>query len=183
MAADDLSSFDLSYFVRMLNESQPSDADPIAISAREPTRAPFWNGVNYRLASHDVGMRGTHFLMRQYEIPQLHPFNREGILGYVNVEAGDIGRGDEPDGRYESLVLRVSSPIGLNNGLVVPKCRISMCHEFEEFAEPCMERTDEVRLLGFLWRKADLKSILPTEWFLKKPREEYSPKKKKVASK
>ncbi len=187
MAADDLGSFDIYRFVRMLNGSLPAEYGAITLGGFEPPREPFWKRFGDGIRSHVVGMIGVHQLRRQQMTPQSEPWSKKGVVGYAQLESGDIGRGDEPEGRYNSLVLRVSSPITLSNGLVVPDCRISMYHEFEEMAEPYRERTDKKKFLGVLWRKTDLESVLPTdwfltEWFIKRSRDGYHPKKSSVSS-
>ncbi len=88
-------------------------------------------------------------------------------LGHISVVAGWTKTSTDYENRYEALRLRTKRPLELADGKIIPSCCVNLYQERWESAEIFQERQDYIKKYGGLVSvKADLRNVLPTEWFL-----------------
>jgi hypothetical protein len=88
-------------------------------------------------------------------------------IGYLIAETGTIDGETGYGSSYEALKLKIKRPIERKDNLVIPRCTIKISVEAEDscpLGEP--DRIDHERKY-WIDRPADLKKVLPTEWFLR----------------
>ena len=91
--------------------------------------------------------------------------DREEVVGHVEIRIGYVQSLVEEDIFYEKTSLTITQSLSRQDGQTIPRCQVQIYQEFEEFAEPHLERTDRIRRVGLFWPRADLSGVLPTGWF------------------
>ncbi len=129
---------------------------------RTPKKNPFLYGHGAR----ELESRGKYPITEETDeaFCGLCGIDGERDVGYVFIETGYVTEDISEDFRYETLRLRIKSPLQLENGLLIPNCSVKIYRDNAAF-DASQDRRDHVRA-GLRWKRTDLSKVLPTEWLL-----------------
>jgi len=105
------------------------------------------------------------------DIADLFSGNSEETVARISTEGGNFAHGP---GFYEFIKIRILQPIPLSSKLIIPESTVKIYVAAPEWTKPAVERRDHVRKLwGLIWKRTDLRDILPDSLFLRDPEENY----------
>jgi hypothetical protein len=132
------------------------------------------NTLLYRVENRVPQTKGKYLLVQSPSpivqeaslITGVYDLEQEERIGYLSVETGIFDAAETEPGSYETMKLRIKSPLTLSDGRIIPACSIKILAEAQELQPIGIERIDHVRKYHLFWGRADLESVLPTGWFL-----------------